>query len=225
MPLQIACSREEFIQNNMGLVHSCAHRFRGRGIDYEDLFQSGCMGLIKAYDAFDESRGVMFSTYAVPVILGEIKRLFRDGGTVKVSRRLKELSIKATRLSDELIKKNGEEPTIAQLAALMECSEELLVEAVCAARPSLSLTAENDEESRELDIPVICEEERITERLTLQDAIARLSPTEQSILSERFFKNKTQAQTAEMIGTTQVQISRKERKMIQKLRILMEERT
>lgn len=225
MPLQTAIPREEFIQNNMGLVHSCAHRFRGRGIDYEDLFQSGCMGLIKAYDAFDEGRGVMFSTYAVPVILGEIKKLFRDGGTVKVSRRLKELSIKATRLSEELFKKTGEEPTITQLAVLLECSEELLVEAVCAARPSLSLTTENDEETRELDVPVISEEERITERLTLQNAINCLQPNEQSILLERFFKNKTQAQTAEQLGTTQVQISRKERKILEKLRFLMEERT
>ena len=84
--------REAFISSNVGLVHSCARRFKGRGIEYDDLFQAGCLGLVKAYDAFDCERGVRFSTYAVPVILGEIKKLFRDGGTIKVSRQLKELS-------------------------------------------------------------------------------------------------------------------------------------
>ena len=86
--------RSAFIEQNLGLVHSCAGRFRGRGIEYDDLYSAGCMGLVKAYDGFDESRGVCFSTYAVPVILGEIKKLFRDGGTVKVSRSLKELSLR-----------------------------------------------------------------------------------------------------------------------------------
>ena len=86
--------RSTFIEQNLGLVHSCAGRFRGRGIEYDDLYSAGCMGLVKAYDGFDESRGVCFSTYAVPVILGEIKKLFRDGGTVKVSRSLKELSLR-----------------------------------------------------------------------------------------------------------------------------------
>ena len=89
--------REILITENLGLVHSCAHRFTGRGIEYEDLFQAGCMGLVKAFDAFDTERGVRFSTYAVPVILGEMRRLFRDGGTVKVSRSLKELSLKTTK--------------------------------------------------------------------------------------------------------------------------------
>ena len=86
--------RSEFIEQNLGLVHSCAGRFRGRGIEYDDLYSAGCMGLVKACDAFDPERGVCFSTYAVPVILGEIKKLFRDGGTVKVSRSLKELNLR-----------------------------------------------------------------------------------------------------------------------------------
>ena len=90
-------SREERISENLGLVHSCARRFKGRGIEYDDLFQAGCVGLVKAVDHFEEERGLCFSTYAVPVILGEIRRLFRDGGTVKVGRTLKELSLKASR--------------------------------------------------------------------------------------------------------------------------------
>ena len=222
MPLETALSREEFIENNVGLVHSCAHRFKGRGIEYDDLFQAGCMGLVKAYDSFDQARGVMFSTYAVPVILGEIKKLFREGGTVKVSRRLKELSMKASRLSDEIVKRTGEEPNISTLSRMLECSEELLVEAMCAARPSFSLTTDSeDDETHEFDIPTLCDEEYITERLTLKDAITKLDELERNILSERFFNSKTQAQTADALGTTQVQVSRKERRIIEKLRVLM----
>ena len=119
-----ALSREEAIQNNIGLVHSCANRFRGRGIEYDDLFQAGCMGLVKAYDAFDHSRGVMFSTYAVPVILGEIKRLFRDGGAVKVSRGLKELSLKVTRVKEKLSVSLGYEPSVCEIAKALSITPE-----------------------------------------------------------------------------------------------------
>ena len=105
--------RDEFIQNNLGLVHACAGRFRGRGIEYDDLYSAGCVGLLKAYDAFDTGRGVCFSTYAVPVILGEIKKLFRDGGTVKVSRSVKELGLKLTAAREKLLKQNGCEPPSA----------------------------------------------------------------------------------------------------------------
>jgi RNA polymerase sporulation-specific sigma factor len=222
MPLQTAGTRGQFIEENIGLAHSCAHRFKGRGIEYDDLFQAGCMGLVKAFDAFDETRGVMFSTYAVPVILGEIKKLFRDGGSVKVSRRLKELSMKASRLSAEILKRTGAEPSVSELAELLECGEELLVEAICAARPSLSLTSDDGEdETREFDIPVLCGEESIAERLALKDAITRLNEQEQHILRQRFFDGRTQAQTAGALGTTQVQISRRERRIIEKLRAFM----
>lgn len=102
-------------EENLGLVHLCANRFRGRGIEYDDLYSAGCIGLLKAAEAFDCERGVKFSTYAVPVILGEIKRLFRDGGTVKVSRSLKELSLKAVRVRDEMSKELGREPTLSEL--------------------------------------------------------------------------------------------------------------
>ena len=104
--------RSTFIEQNLGLVHSCAGRFRGRGIEYDDLYSAGCMGLVKAYDGFDESRGVCFSTYAVPVILGEIKKLFRDGGTVKVSRSLKELSLRINAAREHHSKLCGTEPTL-----------------------------------------------------------------------------------------------------------------
>ena len=111
MPTKLG-PREEFIQNNLGLVHACAGRFRGRGIEYDDLYSAGCMGLVKAYDGFDEGRGVQFSTYAVPVILGEIKKLFRDGGTVKVSRSLKELGLKVNALRETAVKNTGAEQVL-----------------------------------------------------------------------------------------------------------------
>ena len=121
--------RNILVENNLGLVHSCAKRFTGRGIEYDDLFQSGCVGLVKAAENFDESRGFSFSTYAVPVILGEIKRLFRDGGTVKVSRSLKELSMKIQRIREEFLNTNFREPTISELAKLAEADEADISEA------------------------------------------------------------------------------------------------
>ena len=222
MAVALGAGRDAFIQNNMGLVHACAHRFTGKGIEYDDLFQAGCVGLVKASDNFEPERGLQFSTYAVPVILGEIKRLFREGGTVKVSRRLKEISMRAARETAAYVVRHGEEPGVKQLAELVECSEELLVEALCAARPSLSLTCDDEEESRTLDIPIEGEEESIAEKLSLNEAIAQLDERERRILSERFCKNKTQSQTASLLDTTQVQISRTERKIILKLRNLLE---
>ncbi len=215
-------SRAQFIENNIGLVHACAHRFTGRGIEYDDLFQAGCVGLVKAYDGFDPSRGLRFSTYAVPVILGEIKRLFREGGTVKVSRRLKELSLRAARAIHDTVKETGAEPTICELAGRLDCSQEMLVQALCSARPSLSLTCEEDEdgEKRVADIPVL-EEEFLSERIALKDSIGRLAPEERQLLFYRYFKNKTQSETACLMQTTQVQISRRERRIIEKLRQFM----
>ena len=107
--------REEKISENLGLVHSIANRFRGRGVDYEDLFQNGCVGLIKAVDNFDESKGFAFSTYAVPVIMGEIKRIFRDGGAIKVSRALKDKAIKAEAIREKFMARELREPTVSEL--------------------------------------------------------------------------------------------------------------
>ena len=144
--------RAEFIEKNLGLVHSCAGRFKGRGIEYDDLFSAGCMGLVKAYDGFDGSRGLCFSTYAVPVILGEIKKLFRDGGTVKVSRSLKELSLKISAVRERCVKETGQEPTVSQLAERLDVTPEQVADAMSAAMPALSLTPVSDEDgSREFD--------------------------------------------------------------------------
>lgn len=210
--------RDILITENMGLVHTCAHRFTGKGIEYEDLFQAGCMGLVKAFDAFDRERGVRFSTYAVPVILGEIRRLFRDGGTVKVSRTLKELSIRTAREREKFALKEGREPTIKELAERLGVSEEDVTEAVCAAAPVISLTADEDNGGGQADIPVASPEEQIAERLSVIQAVSSLEERDRAIVRLRYYENKTQTQTAAALGMTQVQVSRREKKILGLLR-------
>lgn len=212
-------TRDEFIERNLGLVHSCAGRFRGRGIEYDDLYSAGCMGLVKAYDGFDESRGVMFSTYAVPVILGEIKKLFRDGGTVKVSRSVKELGIKVNAVREKHLKQTGEEPTVSQLAKLLNESPEQIALAIQANQPAVSLTPTNDENgNRELDIPIESPEEDLADRIGLREVLAKLPSEDQELIRLRFYRGKTQSETAKVLGTTQVQISRRERKILKVMR-------
>ena len=212
-------NREKFIQQNLGLVHACAGRFRSRGIEYDDLYAAGCVGLIKAYDGFDWGRGVCFSTYAVPVILGEIKKLFRDGGTVKVSRSVKELGIKASAVREKLLKEMGSEPTVSQIAQRLNASAEQVAMALKAGLPAISLTpaGENDG-NRELDIPIDSPEEELTDRISLQEVMQRLSPEEQKLIRLRYFCGRTQSETARMLNTTQVQISRRERKLLGMMR-------
>ena len=213
-------SREKFIETNLGLVHSCANRFRGKGIEYEELYAAGCVGLVKAYDAFDTDRGVQFSTYAVPVILGEIKKLFRDGGMVKVTRSVKELSLKINYARDILQKRLGHEPTLKDISFELNVPVEDVAQAVSAATPPMSLTAafEDEDGQSEFDIPIESAEEELTNMMGLKYAISELDAEEKRIIYLRFFKNYTQATTAELLNKTQVQISRKERKIIQKLR-------
>lgn len=210
--------RELLITENMGLVHSCAHRFSGRGIEYEDLFQAGCMGLVKAFDAFDTERGVRFSTYAVPVILGEMKRLFRDGGTVKISRSLKELSLKTTREREIFSLKEGRDPTVSELAEILSVSEEEVTEAICASVPVISLTAGEDEGGGQTDVPVESPEEQITERLSVIKAVSDLEERDREIITLRYYESKTQVEVAGMLGMTQVQVSRREKKILEMLR-------
>ena len=211
--------RGEFIQNNLGLVHCCAGRFRGRGIEYEDLYAAGCLGLVKACDGFDPSRGLCFSTYAVPVILGEIKKLFRDGGTVKVSRTLKELGLKINAERERCLKRTGTEPGVTQLAETLGTTPEQIALAIRASLPALSLTPADDEDgTREWDIPVDSPEEALSERISLNEVLARLAPADRLLIRLRFFAGKTQSETAKVHKTTQVQISRRERKILKWMR-------
>lgn len=208
-------SRDEFIERNLPLVHSLAKRFRGKGVDYDDLFSAGCLGLVKAYDNFDSGRGLCFSTYAVPVILGEIKRLFRDGGAVKLSRSLKELAMKAMRISDE-IAAEGREPRISEIAARLEVSPEEAAEAIATGAPPASLTAEENGES--LDVPQDSGEETLIDRLALEQCLNELCDEDRKLIMLRYFRNMTQAQTAGALGTTQVQVSRRERRILASMR-------
>ncbi len=211
--------RGEFIQNNLGLVHCCAGRFRGRGIEYEDLYAAGCLGLVKACDGFDPSRGLCFSTYAVPVILGEIKKLFRDGGTVKVSRTLKELGLKINAERERCLKRTGTEPGVTQLAETLGTTPEQIALAIRASLPALSLTPADDEDgTREWDIPVDSPEEALSERISLNEVLVRLAPADRLLIRLRFFAGKTQSETAKVLKTTQVQISRRERKILKWMR-------
>lgn len=211
--------REAFITQNLGLVHACAGRFRGRGMEYDDLYSAGCVGLIKAYDNFDESRGVCFSTYAVPVILGEIKKLFRDGGTVKVSRSLKELSLKINAEREHCLKRTGQEPSVTELAETLDTTPEQIALAIRAALPTLSLTPTDDEDGlKEFDVPVDSPEEELSDRIGLAEVMDKLDTNDRQLIRLRFFAGRTQSETASVLGTTQVQISRRERRILKWMR-------
>ena len=210
--------RDHFVEQNLGLVHACANRFRGKGIEYDDLYAAGCMGLIKAYDAFDDERGVRFSTYAVPVILGEIRRLFRDGGSVKVSRTLKELSIRIARERERLLQKTGEEPAISEIALSLGVTEEDVVEAINAGTPTISLTESDEDGGGQLDIPVETLEEQLTDSISLKEVIGKLPPKDRTLIVLRYFCGKTQTETAALLDMTQVQVSRREQKILYSLR-------
>ena len=210
--------RESFIEQNLGLVHSCAGRFRGRGIEYDDLYSAGCVGLIKAYDNFDEERGLRFSTYAVPVILGEIKKLFREGGTVKVSRSLKELGLRVNAAREHHRKLCGTEPTLSQLAEELGESVENITLAIQAAQPALSLTPEGENGDRQMDIPVESPEEELADKIGLAEVLESLPEEDRLLIRLRFYANRTQSETAKVLHTTQVQISRRERKILRKMR-------
>lgn len=211
--------RAEFIEKNLGLVHACAGRFKGRGIEYEELYSAGCLGLVKACDGFDTGRGVCFSTYAVPVILGEIKKLFRDGGTVKVSRSLKELSLKINAERERCLKKTGQEPGIIQLAETLQTTPEQIALAIRASLPTLSLTPTDDEDGqKEWDVPVDSPEETLSDRIGLAEVMDKLSPQDRQMIRLRFFGGRTQSETARVLGTTQVQVSRRERKILKWMR-------
>lgn len=199
-------------------MHACAKRFKGRGMEYDDLFQAGCLGLVKAVDHFDESRGLKFSTYAVPVILGEMRRLFRDGGAVKVGRSLKELSIRASRKAAEFAEKEGRSPTVGELAELLGVEPAEAAQALGAAQMPLSLTASEEDGGGQMDISVEGEDEKIAELLSLKQVVKELPPRDQNIIYFRYYKHRTQTETAQALGMTQVQVSRREKVILQELR-------
>ena len=214
--------KNDLASKHLGLVHALCRRFTGKGIEYEELYAAGCLGLTKALNNFDASRGLQFSTYAVPVILGEIRRLFRDGGSIRVSRRLRELSMKINRLRDGYISEHGEEPSISCLAEALSVSNEEICEALNSARTPLSLTADSNEDGEsQTDVPVPDIQEEIAERLSLRAALNGLEERDKKIINLRYFQSKTQVETAKLLSMTQVQVSRREKKILGEIRRLM----
>lgn len=210
--------QEIIIEENLGLVHACCKRFKNRGIEYEDLYSAGCLGLVKATRNFSFDRNVKFSTYAVPVILGEIKQLFREAGTVKVSRSLKELSIKAKKISEDYKKATGQDISVKLLAEKLDTSVEKTMDALNCAQFPLSLTQDNNDEEQTLEIPVDSSEEKLTEHMSLNQAIEQLNKEDKNLIVLRYYKQKTQSQTAKELGMTQVQVSRREKKILLSIR-------
>lgn len=217
MPTETA-HREKLITENMGLVHSCAAKFKGKGVEYDDLFQAGCVGLVKAADGFDAARGFAFSTYAVPVILGEIRRVFRDGGSVKVGRMLKEKSRAALLERERLTRINDREPTLSELAAALNLDLQETALILNAAMPTVSLTADEDSGSAQLDIPIESQDGEISDSIALQQVMVTLPERDRKIIELRYFKGLTQSKTAEQLGMSQVQVSRREKVILTELR-------
>lgn len=218
-------AREQVINENVGLIWCVVKRFTGRGTELDDLFQIGSIGLLKAVDKFDFSYDVKFSTYAVPMISGEIKRFLRDDGMIKVSRSLKELSAKAYIKREELISRTGEEPTIEQLARLLEVEKEELVMAM-----------ESSSEVESLYKPIyqkdgdeIClidkmekaegQEEEIINKMLLDQMLSSLEHKEKQLIHMRYFINMTQSEVGKILGISQVQVSRLEKKILRNMRL------
>lgn len=215
-------ARDKLIENNMGLVRSIAKRFLGRGYDYEELCQIGSVGLIKAVDRFSTDFGVQLSTYAVPVIMGEIKRFLRDDGPVKVARSLKELATQAMAEKERLEKELEREVTVSELSASLGVENERLVLALGAAFPTRSLYESSSDED---DGPLIdkiafepSDEEGVIMRLALKNALSRLSGKERSVIIMRYFRSMTQTAVSNLLGVSQVQVSRIESRAKEKIR-------
>ncbi|MCC8068958.1 MAG: sigma-70 family RNA polymerase sigma factor [Ruminococcus sp.] len=205
-------------EENLGLVHLCANRFRNRGIEYEELYSAGCVGLLKAIKVFDDTRGVKFSTYAVPVILGEIKRLFRDGGTVRVSRSLKELYMKVNREKEAYVSTYGKEPTITELSKILQVDEYSISLAMSSSLPPVSLTETDEDGGGQLDIPTASPDTEIGNTIALNQILDSLDEKDRNMIILRYYRNMTQSQTAEILGMTQVQVSRREKKILAHMR-------
>ena len=211
---------EQVLLENNGLIWSVVRRYYGRGVEPDDLYQLGCLGFLKAIQGFDPEYGTQFSTYAVPKIAGEIRRFLRDDGPVKVSRGLKErgtaIRTARTRLSAQL----GREPTLSELAEDTGLAPEDIAAAETAIEPVVSLQAETGTDGLTLEgmLTTGNEEEGMVERLTLRSAIGELPEREQQVLLLRYYKGLTQMNTARVLGVSQVQVSRLERRALDRLR-------
>ncbi len=206
------------VEENTGLVRSIAVRFMGRGADYEDLCQIGHIGMIKAIRNFDLERGTAFSTYAVPLIIGEIKRFLRDDGEIKIGREIKRRAAVIMSAKEKFVGDNIREPTVSELAALCGFSEEEIVESLNAATPTLSLSEAIGEDSTLEDLLGVDFTNELNEKIALKQAIEGLETQEKEIILLRYYKNLTQTEAGRLLGLTQVTVSRKEAKALEKLK-------
>ncbi len=214
-------AKEEIVKENIGLVWSIVHRFKNNYYDKEDLFQIGCVGLMKAINHFDISYNVQFSTYAVPIIMGEIKRYFRDDGTIKVSRSLKELNIRIHKAKEELLK-TIDEPTIEDLSLYLNVDKEDIIEAIDASYYPTSLSEpvfEKDGSSISIEDRIIDKKNELWfEKIAVDMEISKLDEKEKMIMHMRYDLDYNQEKIASLLGISQVQVSRIEKKIINKLR-------
>ena len=222
-------ARDTLVTENTGLVWSVVKKFLGRGYEAEDLFQIGSIGLIKCIDKFDINFGVKFSTYAVPMIMGEIKRFLRDDGIIKVSRPLKEMAMKARYMQENLQQATGKVPTILEVANALEVDVEELVHALDAGGEVESLYAVVHQGDGspvylldKLEIAGHDHGDSLIDRIALREIITKLEPKERQVIIMRYFQDKTQSQIADAIGVSQVQVSRIEKRVLKTLRMKLE---
>jgi len=217
-------AREKYIFGNLRLVLSIIQRFNNRGEYVDDIFQVGCIGLIKAIDNFDVTQGVQFSTYAVPMIIGEIRRYLRDNNTIRVSRSLRDTAYKALSMREKLTAQNGKEPDIEEIAKAMELPKEDIILALDAIQDPVSLfePVYNDGADAIFVMDQVSDDKntdnRWLENLSLTEALKRLNEREKLILSLRFFEGKTQVEVADEIGISQAQVSRLEKNALKNMR-------
>lgn len=212
------------MEENLKLVHYVMKRFRDRGAEYEDLYQYGCMGLLKAIDHFDLSYGVRFSTYAVPVIMGEIRRFLRDDGSIHISRTIHDNAMRIEKYREEYLHSHETEPTILEISQATGLDGENVMLALNANRGvrSLNENVGNDREIRLMDVIGEDKTEEVDQRLMLAALLRELSPEERTIIIRRYFRSQTQSEIAKELGVSQVQISRMEGKIIRRMRLRAE---
>ncbi|MYL19484.1 RNA polymerase sporulation sigma factor SigF [Halobacillus litoralis] len=217
-------ARDFLVEKNTRLVWSVVQRYLRRGYDQDDLYQIGCIGLLKSIDKFDLSYDVRFSTYAVPMIIGEIQRFIRDDGSVKVSRSLKELNHKVRAKKEELLKEYGRSPTVNELAEALGMSKEEIVQAEDVGRAPQSIyetVYENEGDPITLVDQIAEDDDSWFDQLTLQDVMSRLDKRERLIIYLRYYKDQTQTEVAERLGISQVQVSRLEKKILADMKATM----
>ena len=217
---------DRLIRQNNGLIWSIVKRFSNRGYDLEDLYQVGCMGFIKSIKRFDTSFEVKLSTYTVPYILGEIKRYIRDDGPIKVSRSLKELNVKIKELQRMYLLNKGKEITIEEIAKILKISKEDVAIAIESNKPIESIEGNLTQSNGDKTINLIDristgkdEQEMITNKIAIKELINELEDSDKEVILLRFYKEKTQSQIAKILGISQVQVSRIEKKVLQKMRV------